>query len=125
MTEITRVTKLRAGEVRRYNPALVRRVPAGENLYLPFYVKTFGPDVSFWHHPPRAAYASVLDDFVRLDATPQKWDSPSFAPVLTSFQRRFKESGTEEGSVMSAVLIKPSSSGTSQARRLPSDRSKR
>jgi hypothetical protein len=104
LAEITRVTKLRADEVRRYNPALVRRVPAGANLYLPFHVKTFGPDVSFWHHPPSAAYASVLDDFVRLDATPQEWDSPSFAPVLTSFQRRFKKSGTEEGSVMSAVL---------------------
>ena len=104
LAEITRATRLSADEVRRFNPALVRHVPAKANLYLPFYVESFGPDVSFWHRPPSAAYASVLHDFVRLDATPQEWNDPAFAPVLGDFQRRFQETRTEEGSVMSTVL---------------------
>ena len=28
----------------------------------------FGPDVSFWHRPANPAYASVLNEFVRLNA---------------------------------------------------------
>jgi hypothetical protein len=104
LAEIVRVTRLSADEVRRFNPALVRQVPAGANLYLPLHVEAFGPDVSFWHRPPGTAYASVLYDFLRLDATPDEWDARSFEPVLRDFQRRFRETGTEEGSVMSTVL---------------------
>ena len=68
-TPITRVmqrTGLSRDEVRRYNPALVRQVPARANVYLPEYVEDFGPDVSFWqrHAPPD--YAAVLDEFIRV-----------------------------------------------------------
>jgi len=104
LAEIIRVTRLSADEVERFNPALVRQVPAGANLYLPFHVEAFGPAVSFWHRPPDAAYASVLYDFLNLDATPDEWDDPSFEPVLRDFQRRFRETNTEEGSVMTTVL---------------------
>ena len=104
LAEITRVTRLSADEVRRFNPALVRQVPAGADLYLPLHVEAFGPDVSFWHRPPSAAYASVLYDFLRLDATPDEWDDRSFEPVLRDFQRRFRDTRTEEGSVMATVL---------------------
>ena len=76
---------LSADEVRRFNPALVERVPAQATLYLPVYVSEFGPDVSFWRRPPSPAYAAVLDDFIRLDAGPERWDDPAFAPVLTDF----------------------------------------
>ena len=53
---------------KRFNPALGARVPAQANLYLPFYVKAFGKDVSFWHRPPTQAYAAALNDFLRLDS---------------------------------------------------------
>lgn len=104
LEEVTRRTGLSANEVRRFNPALVRRVPAGANLYLPYYVEEFGSDVSFWHHPPSAEFASVLYDFLRIEHPSERWDDRSFEPVLTEFQRRFEETGTEEGSVMAAVL---------------------
>jgi hypothetical protein len=104
VAEITRVTKLSADEVRRFNPALVRQVPAGADLYLPFHVDDFGADVSFWHRPPSDAYASVLYDFLRLDETPDEWDAPSFEPTLREFQRRFAETQSEEGAVMATVL---------------------
>jgi hypothetical protein len=58
LTEITRLTRLSADEVRRFNPALVKQVPAGANLYLPSYVKDFGPDVAFWQRPAPRAYAA-------------------------------------------------------------------
>ena len=32
------------------------------------------------------------------------WDDPAFAPVLTEFRRRFRETNTEEGQVMETVL---------------------
>jgi hypothetical protein len=104
LAEITRRTGLTADEVRRFNPALVRQVPARANLYLPFYVKEFGPDVSFWRRPPSPAFASVLNDFVRLDAAADQWDEPSFQPILREFQQRFRKTDTEEGAVMAAVL---------------------
>jgi hypothetical protein len=104
LAQITRSTGLSADEVRRYNPALVKQVPARANLYLPSYVKAFGPDVSFWHRPASAAYTAVLNDFVRLDATLEQWDDPAFEPVLRGFQRRFRETQTEEGSVMATML---------------------
>jgi hypothetical protein len=45
-----------------------------------------------------------LDDFMRLDAGPERWDDPAFAPVLMEFRRRFSETNTEEGGVMATVL---------------------
>jgi hypothetical protein len=104
LTEIVTRTGLAADEVRRFNPALVDRVPAGATLYLPFHVSEFGPDVAFWRQPPTPSYAAVLNDFVRLDAGVERWDNPAFASVLTEFKRRFRETNTEEGLVMETVL---------------------
>ena len=104
LAEITRRTGLSTDEVRRFNPALVRQVPAGATLYLPVRMEEFGKDVSFWHRPPSDEYSAVLNDFVRLEVTPDEWEHPSFQPVLRSLQRRFRETGTEEGDVMAAVL---------------------
>jgi hypothetical protein len=104
LTEVTRRTKLSADEVQRYNPALSRQVPARANLYLPMYLPEFGRDVSFWHRPADPLYAAVLDEFVRLEATVQRWHEPSFESVLRGFQRRFEETHTEEGIVMATTL---------------------
>jgi hypothetical protein len=104
LTEITRRTGLSAEEVKRYNPALVRQVPKGANLYLPSYVADYGPDVSFWHRPASADYTAVLNDFVRLETSPEEWDAPSFNAVLRSYEARFRATGTEEGTVMATVL---------------------
>jgi hypothetical protein len=104
LTEIVKRTGLTADEVRRFNPALSDRVPAGATLYLPAYVTEFGSDVAFWHQPARGAYAAVLDDFMRLEPGVERWDDPAFAPVLSDFKRRFRETGTEEGLVMETVL---------------------
>lgn len=105
LAEITRRTRLSVDEVRRFNPALVKQVPARATLYLPVYVKDFGPDVSFWHRPPATSFASTLNDFVRLDVGEEQWDDPSFEPVLREFQRRFAQTNTEEGTVMATVLV--------------------
>src|SRR5688572_7791644 len=67
-------------------------------------MKEFGPDVSFWHRPATEAYQSVLDDFLQLDASPEEWDDRAIEPVLREFQRRFRQTKTEEGSVMATVL---------------------
>lgn len=104
ITEITGHTGLSADEVRRYNPALTRQVPAGANIYLPLYVPEFGPDVSFWHRPPGAAYAAALDEFVRLSDGVERWHQASFEPVLQGFRDRFAGTGTEEGAVMATML---------------------
>ena len=104
LTEVTRQTGLSTDEVKRFNPALVRRVPARATLYLPSYVEEFGPDVSFWHGPPSPAFASVLDEFVRLDAGVRRWHEASFEPTLRGFQRQFEETNTEEGAVMATTL---------------------
>ena len=104
LAEVTARTGLSADEVRRYNPALSDRVPARSTLYLPRDVADFGADVAFWRRPPDAAYSAVLDAFMRLDAGAERWDDPSFAPVLTEFRRRFRETNTEEGAVMDTVL---------------------
>ena len=56
LAEIMTRTRLSADEVRRFNPALVARVPAQGTLYLPDYVSEFGPDVAFWRRPPSPAY---------------------------------------------------------------------
>jgi hypothetical protein len=104
LAEITRRTRLSVDEVRRFNPALLKQVPAHATLYLPVHVTEFGRDVSFWHRPPSSAFASALNDFVRLDASEGQWDDPSFEPVLRGFQRRFSDTNTEEGKVMATVL---------------------
>jgi hypothetical protein len=104
LAEITERTHLPADEVRRFNPALVERVPPQATLYLPDYVSEFGPDVAFWRRPPSPSYAAVLDDFLRLPSGPERWDDPAFALVLESFRRRFRETNTEEGVVMETVL---------------------
>jgi len=104
LADITRRTRVSVDEVRRFNPALLTRVPARGTLYLPMYVKEFGPDVSFWHRPPDPSFASTLSDFVRLDPGEDQWDDPSFEPVLRDFQTRFAQTSTEEGTVMATVL---------------------
>lgn len=104
LSVIAQRTGLSVDEIQRFNPALKRQVPAGANLYLPMYVEEFGPDVSFWHRPASPEYMSVLLDFVSLDATLEDWEDPAFDNVLRSFQRRFQETGTEEGAIMATVL---------------------
>lgn len=104
ITEISRATSLPADEIRRFNPALTKTVPARSDLYLPRYVSTFGPDVSFWHRPMSAAYAEVLGDFLKLEVPLAEWDSREFDAVLIGFRDRFEATNTEEGSVMAATL---------------------
>jgi len=104
LAEIARRTKLPQDELRRYNPALRTRVPAGATLYLPMHVEEFGRDVAFWHRPPSPAFASVLHEFLRLDTQTDRWDDRAFEPVLRRFERRFRETNTEEGRVMATVL---------------------
>jgi hypothetical protein len=104
LAEITKRTGLSADEVKRYNPALVRQVPARATVYLPVYVADFGQNVSFWHQPPTAEYAAVLNDFVHLEGNVQKWHEPSFEVVLRDFERRFAATSTEEGTVMASTL---------------------
>jgi hypothetical protein len=104
LADVTRRTRLSADEVRRFNPALVKQVPARATLYLPTYIKDFGTDVAFWHRPPTAEYSRVLDDFLHLDAPPEQWDTKAFEPALREFQRRFRATRTEEGEVMAIVL---------------------
>ncbi len=104
LDEVLSRTNLSAEEVRRFNPSLVKQVPAQSTLYLPFHVSEFGEDVAFWRAPPSVLYATVLDDFVRLPSGVERWDNPTFQPVLKEFRRRFKATQTEEGDVMAAVL---------------------
>jgi hypothetical protein len=104
LAEIVERTGLSADEVRRFNPALADRVPAQSALYLPLHVPEFGDDIAFWRRPAPHSYVTVLDDFMRLDAGPEIWDDPSFAPVLSDFRRRFTNTNTEEGTVMDTVL---------------------
>lgn len=104
LTEVTKTTGLSVDEVKRFNPALIKRIPAKANLYLPMYVPEFGPDVSFWHRPADPGFQAVLDDFVRLDAVDQQWYERAFEPTLTSFRQRFAATGTEEGTIMATTL---------------------
>jgi hypothetical protein len=104
IAEVTRRAGLSVDEVRRFNPALQRYVPAQGTLYLPKHVAALGADVTYWHRPASAPFAAALNDFVRLEVTPEAWDDPAFAPVLRAFQRRFSDTKTEEGSVMATVL---------------------
>jgi hypothetical protein len=104
IVDVTARTGLKADEVRRYNPALKTRVPAQANLYLPSYVKTFGPDVSFWHRPPSRQFAQTLNDFLRIESGVERWHEASFESTLRDFQKRFESTGTEEGTVMATTL---------------------
>ena len=102
--DISARTGIKPDEVKRFNPALGARVPAQANLYLPFYVQQFGPDVSFWHRPPTEEYAAALNDFLRIDGGIARWHEASFETTLRTFQDRFEATRTEEGSVMATTL---------------------
>ena len=117
LTEITRRTRLSADEVRRFNPALVKRVPAHSDLYLPVHVADFGADVAFWHRPPNARYSAALDEFLSLDAAPERWDDGSLTPVLRAFEKRFRATNSEEGTVMATVLAFAIADADSSGRR--------
>lgn len=117
LAEITKRTGLTADHVRRFNPPLTRRVPAGATLYLPRHVEAFGRDVSFWHRPATAAFTTTLRDFMAIEASPEEWDEPSFLPVLEGFERRFAASQSEEGTVMATVLAYVSSEAATSGRR--------
>jgi hypothetical protein len=104
LTEVVRRTGLSEAEVRRYNPALVRRVPARATLYLPVRAPAFGRDVSFWHRPPSSEFAAALAEFIDLRAAPEEWDERAFVPVLREHKRRFERTRTEEGDVMAVML---------------------
>ena len=104
LATVARVSGLSRDEAKRYNPALVRRVPARANVYLPEYIAELGPDVSFWHRPPSPEYAAVLNEFVGLGASVQEWHEARFEATLRSFRRRFADTGTEEGTVMATTL---------------------
>jgi hypothetical protein len=41
---------------------------------------------------------------MRLEPGAEQWDDPAFAPVLADFRRRFRNTNTEEGTVMDTVL---------------------
>ena len=104
IAEVARRSGLSTDEVQRYNPALLKSVPARAHVYLPKHVPELGADVSFWHRPPTRAYATVLNEFIRLDATVQRWHDPAFEPTLRNFKRRFEDTETEEGTIMAATL---------------------
>jgi hypothetical protein len=104
LAEIAGATRLSTDEIRRFNPALLSRVPARATLYLPTHVEAFGRDIAFWHRTPSPAYASTLNDFAALPASPEQWDHASFEAVLQSFRKRLAATGSEEGAVMATTL---------------------
>ncbi|HSG67047.1 MAG TPA: hypothetical protein VLD39_18715 [Gammaproteobacteria bacterium] len=106
LEEITRRTGLSVDEVRRFNPALINRVPAGANLYLPFHVDDFGDDAAFWHRAPSPEYAAALNEFMRLEEryTTDDWNDGSVFEALRAFEARFRATGTEEGVIMATVI---------------------
>lgn len=104
LADVAKRARLSTSEVKRYNPALVKQVPAGGTVYLPAYIKELGTDVAFWRKPPSAAYSATLADFMQLPSGPERWDSVEFEPVLVDFQRRFRLTNTEEGTVMATTL---------------------
>jgi hypothetical protein len=102
--DVSRRTGLSTAEIKRYNPALQKQVPARSTVYLPKHVSQFGADVAFWHRPPGPAFSAVLNEFLQLNATFEEWDSPALATVLEGFAERFGGTGSEEGTVMATVL---------------------
>ena len=118
LDDIVRRTGLPEQEVRRFNSALVKRVPAGATLYLPAYDSRFGPDVTFWKRPASLAFQALLSEFVSLQVPPETWDTPAFGTTLKSFERRFRATNTEEGSVMATVLAYVRGEASSARRRI-------
>lgn len=104
LLQVAKGAALSVDEVRRFNPALIRQVPADGTVYLPRYVEAFGPDISFWHRPPSEAYSVVLNEFMQLDVPLGEWDDRAFDMVLRDFQKRFAATETEEGTVMATTL---------------------
>ena len=104
ISAVAEATGLSPDELKRYNPALVRQVPRGANVYLPMHVEEFGPDVSFWHRPATPEYAAILDEFLGLEATLEEWHTRAFAKRLEAFAHRFADTGTEEGTVMATTI---------------------
>ena len=104
--EVASHTGLSIDEIRRFNPALINRVPAGANLYLPHYVEEFGEDTAFWHRPPSPEYSAVLGDFARLteEFDAEDWHDGSVFAELSEFESRFRATNTEEGAVMATVI---------------------
>jgi hypothetical protein len=104
LPDIVKRSGLSASQIQRYNPALVKRVPAGATVYLPKYVAQLGRDVAFWHRPAPKAYDAVLSDFLQIDEPLQRWEEPGIVPILRKYQTRFQNTRTEEGNVMATVL---------------------
>ena len=104
LTEIRRRTGLSTAELKRYNPALIKQVPARANLYLPRHVPALGSDVSFWHRPANLRYAVVLNEFLHLEPGVQRWRNALFESTLRDFQKRFKATDSEEGTIMATTL---------------------
>jgi hypothetical protein len=104
LDEIVRASGVSAADVRRYNPALVRRVPAGATVYLPRQADAIGRDVAFWRREADAGYLALLTELLAIDVAPEIWDTRAFAATLRDFERRFRETGSEEGGVMATVL---------------------
>jgi hypothetical protein len=121
IADIAARTGLSADEIRRFNPALVKKVPAGATLYLPRYDSAFGRDVSFWARPAPVGYAELLRELVSLDAPPAMWDAPSFSATLRKFERRFRDTGTEEGTIMATVLAYVRDEASSRRREILAD----
>ena len=63
----------------------------------------FGSDVSFWHRPPDACSAPRSTRSAAGVGRATLYE-PSFALLLNEHRRRFEATGTEEGTVMAAVL---------------------
>ncbi|MDX1562516.1 MAG: hypothetical protein R3305_06290, partial [Gammaproteobacteria bacterium] len=106
LDEVARATGLTIDEIRRFNPALVNRVPANANLYLPFPVAEFGEDTTFWHREPTPEYTDTFRDFLRLSERYDvaDWQDGSVVGELRAFETRFKETATEEGTIMAVML---------------------
>jgi hypothetical protein len=117
LVEITKATRMSADQIRRFNPALTRSVPANATLYLPKHVAAFGRDVSFWHRPANEAFSKALTDFMAIEASPEEWDEPSFMPVLQRFERRFAATQSEEGTIMATMLKYVTSEASTSGRR--------
>jgi hypothetical protein len=73
--------------------------------------------VSFWHRPANAKYTAALTDFLALDYPSERWDDGSLVPVLRNFEKRFRETKSEEGTVMATVLAFVIDDGESSGRR--------
>ncbi|MEZ5421275.1 MAG: hypothetical protein R2708_28585 [Vicinamibacterales bacterium] len=103
MGRITARTSLTAEEVRRFNLALKRQVPARATVYLPM-VPEFGADVTFWQRPPSAEIRRARRLPAARVGRRACGMTRNLEQVLQSHRRRFENTGTEEGQVMAATL---------------------